>query len=210
MSKRRVGGRTSAGLLHPAISAMYQTQDLKEQLAEDAMKDWLAEERKWMERCAEVEGLATFQTWYDDDSNVPAFVRPSVRVSLLTAHYNGLKLTHADAFYWLEVESQEVRKCIQIEGHEGFTQWWNGETFPVNTTPKERVDLIRARITQFLTSAGTVQVQDRVRAIQQAIVENKATNRSEVLNELAELSNHLQQVGIPLSGDEGGSQCRCT
>lgn len=205
MSKRTVGGRTAAAYGHPAISAMHRTQDLRERLIEDALRNWTAVEDEWMEKCAEVQGNENFMVWYRDDNNVPPYGQSRDRVALLQAHYKTLKVTHADAFYWLEVETQEVEKCMQIEGRDGFREWWESDTFPTNTTPKERVELIRARIANFLTNDSTTQVQARVREIQQALIEKKATNISEVTNELAELRNHLQKVGVEISGEEGES-----
>ena len=193
-----------AGLGHPSVRAMYMAQDLKEELAEDALRNWRTEEVGWMEKCAEVEGMESFSAWWDDENNVPVFGRPSSRILLLKARYESLKVTHADAFYWLNVERQEARKCMQIEGPEAFCVWWNDDrNFPASTTPKERVELIRARITAFLTDGGTTQVQARARAIQQAIVTGKAANHGEIVNELAEIGNHLQRVGVPMSGEEG-------
>lgn len=168
---------------------------------------FLEKESEWMGKCAEIEGVDSFMVWYNDGANVPnEKTQASIRIELVKAHYETLRVTHAAAFYWLTVEKQEAENCIQIEGKDGFNEWWNSEAFPQYATPKERVELIRARIEAFLTSDGTTQVQARVRELQQAIITKKATNVSEVRNELAELSNHLQKVGVEISGEEGESQ----
>jgi hypothetical protein len=205
MSKRAVGvlnGNWSGGDRNRKDE--YVHNDAREQIEKGQTQYFLEKESEWMGKCAEVEGVDSFMAWYNDGANVPnEKVQASVRIELVKAHYEALKLTHAAAFYWLTVEKQEAENCIQIEGRDGFAEWWNSDAFPQHTTPKERVELIRARIEAFLASDGTTQVQARVRELQQAIIAKKATNISEVVNEMAELGNHLQRAGVEIGGDEG-------
>lgn len=202
MSKSQHGGRSAAQHANPRIAGMFASMDLQERLAERAGTDWLKVEKDWMNKCAIVEGSESFRAWYEDDTNIPAYGKASDRVLLLQAHHEALKSTHAAEFYWLKVEDQEAENCIEIEGRAGFSEWWNSVAFPAS--PKERVDLIRARIATFLQSDGTTQVQARVREIQQALIEKKAKNISEVRHELADLQNHLQSAGVEISGEKGG------
>jgi hypothetical protein len=165
-------------------------------------KFFLEREREWMRMCAEVEGAPAFLAWYDNNDNVPARGQASARILLIQAHYEALKVTHADAFYWLGVEKQEAINCIQIEGRESFVAWWNDDAnFPNDPTPKERVEMIRARITAYLNDDGTTQVQARMRELKQALMMKRAVNLKEVTNEMAELGNTIQNVGAEINDE---------